>query len=180
MSLYEKSLVQRRQGEEFKPKCLKNTVKFPSKILVWDAISIHGPTRLHIVQGIMNRAKYISMLIAQLSLAGANTVGDWFEQEPSIFQQDSAPCHTAKTVYAWFKTSTIKVLNRLGNSPDMNPIIKSMRDQLKDKTRNVPTTTKVQLIERLIQMWFHSTKIRNMCHDLTKGMPKRVEALKRL
>ena len=164
--------VRRRQGEEFKPECLK-TLKFPSKIMVWGAISVHGPSRLHIVEGTMNGAKYISMLNSRL----LPQIRNWFEQEPCIFQQDSAPCHTAKAVYAWFKTNKIKVLKWPRNSPDMNPI-ESMWNQLKDEIHNVPITTKVQLIERLIQVWFHSPKIRKMCQDLIKGMPKRVEALK--
>ena len=165
--------VRRRQGEEFKPECLKKTLKFPSKIMVWGAISVHGPSRLHIVEGTMNGAKYISMLNSRL----LPQIRNWFEQEPCIFQQDSAPCHTAKAVYAWFKTNKIKVLKWPGNSPDMNPI-ESMWNQLKDEIHNVPITTKVQLIERLIQVWFHSPKIRKMCQDLIKGMPKRVEVLK--
>jgi len=164
--------VRRRQGEEFKPECLKKTLKFPSKIMVWGAISVHGPSRLHIVEGTMNGAKYISMLNSRL----LPQIRDWFEQEPCIFQQDSTPCHTAKAVYAWFKTNKIKVLKWPGNSPDMNPI-ESMWNQLKDEIHNVPITTKVQLIERLIQVWFHLPKIRKMCQDLIKGMPKRVEAL---
>ena len=165
--------VRRRQGEEFKPECLKKTLKFPSKIMVWGAISVHGPSRLHIVEGTMNGAKYISMLNSRL----LPQIRNWFEQEPCIFQQDSAPCHTAKAVYAWFKTNKIKVLKWPGNSPDMNPI-ESMWNQLKDEIHNVPITTKVQLIERLIQVWFHSPNIRKMCQDLIKEMPKRVEALK--
>ena len=165
--------VRRRQGEEFKPECLKKTLKFPSKIMVWGAISVHGPCRLHIVEGTMNGAKYISMVNSRL----LPQIKNWFEQEPCIFQQDSAPCHTAKAVYAWFKTNKIKVLKWPGNSPDMNPI-ESMWNQLKDEIHNVLITTKVQLIERLIQVWFHSPKIKKMCQDLIKGMPKRVEALK--
>ena len=141
--------------------------------MVWGAISVHGPSRLHIVEGTMNGAKYISMLNSRL----LPQIRNWFEQEPCIFQQDSAACHTAKAVYAWFKTNKIKVLKWPGNSPDMNPI-ESMWNQLKDEIHNVPITTKVQLIERLIQVWFHSPKIRKMCQDLTKRMPKRVEALK--
>ena len=123
--------VRRRQGEEFKPECLKKTLKFPSKIMVWGAISVHGPSRLHIVEGTMNGAKYISMLNSRL----LPQIRNWFEQEPCIFQQDSAPCHTAKAVYAWFKTNKIKVLKWPGNSPDMNPI-ESMWNQLKDEIHN--------------------------------------------
>ena len=58
--------VCRRKGEEFDPQCLKKTVKFPQKIMIWGAISVHGTSRLHIVSGTMNAQKYISVLRIRL------------------------------------------------------------------------------------------------------------------
>ena len=49
--------VRRRPGEEFQPDCLQKTVKFPQKIMVWGAISVHGTSLLHIVEGMMNQTK---------------------------------------------------------------------------------------------------------------------------
>lgn len=34
--------VRRWLSEEFMPECLKKTVTFPQKIMVWRAISVHG------------------------------------------------------------------------------------------------------------------------------------------
>ena len=58
--------VRRRKSEEFDPQCLKKTVKFPQKITVWGAISIHGTSRLHTISGTMNAQKYISVLQTRL------------------------------------------------------------------------------------------------------------------
>ena len=164
--------VRRRSGEEFKPECLKKTVKFPQKIMVWGAISIHGPSRLMIVEGTMDQHKYINVLQTRL----LPQTRDWFGDRPWIFQQDSAPCHSAKSVKRWFAQNGVEVLPWPGNSPDMNPI-ESLWSVLKDEIHDVPITTKVKLIERLIQVWFHSEKIRNLCRTLITGMPSRVKAL---
>src|ERR1051325_10060431 len=50
-----------------------------------------------------------------------------FEQQLSttvdfIFQQDGAPCHTAKVCQKWFKDNNLRLLSWPGNSPDLNPI----------------------------------------------------------
>ena len=40
----------------------------------------------------------------------------------TVFQQDSAPCHTAKSVKTWMQSEHVKLLDWPGNSPDLNPI----------------------------------------------------------
>ena len=62
--------------------------------MVWGAISWHGTSRLHIVDGTMNQDKYIKVLETRL----LPQTREWFREMPWIFQQDSAPCHTAKRV----------------------------------------------------------------------------------
>jgi hypothetical protein len=39
------------------------------------------------------------------------------------FLQDGAPCHTSKTVMAFSKEKRVSVMEWLGNSPDLNPIM---------------------------------------------------------
>ena len=50
--------LRRRAGEEFKPECLKKTVKFPTNIVAWQAILMQDTSCLDIVNGIMNEDKY--------------------------------------------------------------------------------------------------------------------------
>lgn len=164
--------VRRRPGEEFIPECLKKTVKFPAKIMVWGAISVHGTSRLHIVEGTMNQVKYIEVLKGRL----LPQIREWYGEQPWIFQQDSAPCHTAKSVKTWCAQNGVQLLPWAGNSPDMNPI-ESLWGILKDEIHNEPITTKQELICHLIQVWFKSEKIQRLCKTLISGMPRRVEAL---
>ena len=52
----------RKQGKEFKPQRLKNTIKFSQKIMVWGAIFIRDTSLLFVVDGTMNAEKYIFVL----------------------------------------------------------------------------------------------------------------------
>lgn len=164
--------MRRRPGEEFKNECLKKTVKFGKKIMVWGAISVHGTSRLSIVDGTMNGKKYIEVLRSRL----LPQINEWFGENDYIFQQDSAPCHTSRLVKTWMEENDVQLLPWAGNSPDMNPI-ESLWAILKDEIHLVPIATKNDLITRLIHVWFHSEKIKDSCKKLILGMPDRVKAL---
>ncbi|GFV47792.1 hypothetical protein TNCV_3383221 [Trichonephila clavipes] len=49
--------VRRRTREEFSPQCLKPTVNYPTKVMVWGCMSSHGVGRLHIVSGTVKATK---------------------------------------------------------------------------------------------------------------------------
>ncbi|GFV16643.1 HTH_Tnp_Tc3_2 domain-containing protein [Trichonephila clavipes] len=44
------------------PQCLKPTVKYPTKVMVWGCMSSHGVGRLHIVSRIVKTMDYIEIL----------------------------------------------------------------------------------------------------------------------
>ncbi|GFY20284.1 transposable element Tcb1 transposase [Trichonephila clavipes] len=54
--------VRRRTHEEFSPQCLKTTVNYPTKVMVWDCMSSHGVGRLRIVSGTVKTMNYIEIL----------------------------------------------------------------------------------------------------------------------
>ncbi|GFT37216.1 uncharacterized protein TNCV_1126741 [Trichonephila clavipes] len=54
--------VIRRTHEEFRPQCLKPTVKYPTKVMVWGCKSFHGVGRIHIVSGTVKALDYIEIL----------------------------------------------------------------------------------------------------------------------
>ena len=106
--------VRSRSGEESRSDCIRKTVKFPTKIMVWGTNSIHGTRRLFIVEGTMNAKKYIEVLSSRLK----PQIHEWFGGNPCVFQQDSAPCHTAKKAHEWMKKNHSTLLPWPGNSPD--------------------------------------------------------------
>jgi len=85
--------VRRFVGEEFKPECLNLSVKYPTKVMVWGCMSASGVGRLHVVQGMVNAAKYVEIM-QKVMLPSAQELfhGDF------VFQDDNAPCHRAKSV----------------------------------------------------------------------------------
>ncbi|GFS98451.1 uncharacterized protein TNCV_3478451 [Trichonephila clavipes] len=68
--------VRRRTHEEFSPQCLKSTVKYPTKVIVWGCISSHGVGRLHIVSGSVKAMDYIEILQNKLLPTARNLFGN--------------------------------------------------------------------------------------------------------
>ena len=75
--------------------------------MVWGMISVKGPSRLHVCEGMMNAAKYIDVLssraIPQLKEWCPNG-GDF------VFMHDGAPCHSAMVVKRYLEASHVPVL----------------------------------------------------------------------
>jgi transposase len=63
-----------------------------------------------------------------------------------------------------------------GNSPDMNPI-ENLWVIVKKRLKKINITTKVQLIENLIQIWHHDDEVKNKCSVLIESMQRRIELL---
>ena len=40
----------------------------------------------------------------------------------TVFMQDGAPCHTARSIKDWFAINNVNVLDWVGQSCDLNPI----------------------------------------------------------
>ena len=64
-----------------------------------------------------------------------------------------------------------------GNSPDMNPI-ENLWESLKNEIHSEPISTKRELIQKLINVWFHSEKNSRFCKNFIECMPERIKALK--
>lgn len=90
--------------------------------------------------------------------------------------QDGAPCHTANVIKDFFDDIGMEVLPWPGNSPDMNPI-EGIWYNLKDRVNEVTTTNKRDLIERIINVWFHNPDIAQLIAKYYASMPNRIAAL---
>ena len=86
---------------------------------IWDCLTYDGIGLCNLYQGKMDQFGYIDTL--RNSLIATKELF-WVDVSEWIFQQDNAPCHTAKSVKNWLKDSKIKVLNWPARSPDLNPI----------------------------------------------------------
>lgn len=86
-------------------------------VMVWAAISFHGPINLVVLEGRQTSADYIGLLEIEKIF-----FNEMFEHQPFVFQQDNAGIHTAKRVKTWFSDNNMNVLNWPPLSPDLNLI----------------------------------------------------------
>ena len=164
--------VRRRPGEDCLPACTTATMKHPLSIMVWGCMSRSSVGRIQVVNGILNAERYIKEILEPKVLSSAK---DMFGLQKFIFQQDGAPCHTAKKCQVWFKSKKVKVLDWPGNSPDLNPI-ENLWSRLKKLVAARRPSNKQELIEAVLASWFHVIKAEDL-EKLVDSMPRRCQAV---
>jgi len=113
--------VRGRPGEACLPECLTPTMKHPVAVMIWGCMSWSGVGCIQVVNGTLNATRYIQeVLEPKLLPSVCDTFGDGAE---FIFQQDGAPCHTARQCKKWFQDNNTELRTWPGNSPDLNPRI---------------------------------------------------------
>jgi len=164
-----KVYVSRRKGEEYRPECLRPTVKFGGKsVMVWGCFSAKGVGELRQVHGIMNCETYLHLVRDAGLHSASKLVGSDF-----VYQQDNDPKHTAKAVKAFFATSAVRVMHWPSQSPDLNPI-EHLWDDLDRRLRAEPCqpTSAESLFAKLQALW-HSTAAETT-RALVASMPRRL------
>lgn len=165
--------VRRRPREKHHSDCIVQTVKHPTKVMIWSVISGKGTGRLYVVKGTMKQDQYKEVLQNRL----IPQIGEWFPNgEPFIFMQDGAPCHTARSVKAFLEEKNIPLLAWPGNSPDMNPI-ENVWEFLKREVAKHVITNKTQLLEKIIEVWNHNPNLQETVQSCIDSMPRRIQAL---
>ena len=117
----------------------------------------------------MNATSYLEVLKEKvpvwMDLLGAST-----------FQQDGAPCHTAKKVRDWFNTQSFDLLHPWpGSSPDLN-IIENVWAHMKRKVSALHPTSFDSLCEAIKEVWVEEVSV-EYCQKLYKSIPKRIHAV---
>ena len=109
--------VRRPVGARYEQRYTIPSVKQAPKIIFWGCFSVKGRGALHFIpqKETVNAERYINILENKLKVSMSI-------HDCTIFQQDSAPAHTAIVVKNWFRNNKISVLDWPGNSPDLNPI----------------------------------------------------------
>ena len=143
----------------------------PPAVMVWSAITAQGRCGLEVSEkGVkVNAARYIAVLDAKVKVH-MNITGT------TLFQQDSAPCHTAKVVQKWFQDNNIETLqNWHPSSPDLNPI-ENCWNLMKRKVAAHHPSSETDLNKILKQVWINEITP-DYCQKLVHSMPLHIAAV---
>ena len=140
--------------------------------MVWACISYEGPRKLIIVDGNMDKFKYVRILSENLT----ELIKEFTKKDDLMFQQDNAPAHKAKFTMRFFKENKINLLEWPAQSPDLN-IIENLWAYMKFELRKFKIKTKNELIKTVTDIW---QKIPlSYIRGLYDSIPRRVESVLR-
>ena len=137
------------------------TIKFPSKILVWGVMSFRAVSELHFIpkgqtitaeyyiNEILNRS-LMSSLLRQPEQGCILTRKLLPDMSQYAFQQDGAPAHTAKRAQEWCSTNLVEFWHKSqwpGNFPDLNPI-ENLWSIVKQEIELMDTPTSITILEK--------------------------------
>lgn len=109
----------RPKGKTLGKGMIRETVKHGGgSVMVWGCFSSKGMGNLVLIEGIVKKEQYRSILEQNL-LESAVKMG---LSEDFVFQQDNDPKHTSKVVQDYLREAHIFTLEWPSNSPDLNPI----------------------------------------------------------
>ena len=134
--------------------------------MFWSSFCSKAVGPLVAIQGTMNSEKYVAVLNNYLK----EQMMDWGTE---IFQDDSAPCHRAKSVKNWMHSEKIETLEWPGNSPDLNPI-ENLWGIVKRKLRQRVINNKADLIRWTNFEWMNIPVeiLEKLIHSMQKQLAK--------
>ena len=112
------NVYRRRSSDPLDPRYPCATVKHPDSSMVWGAFTGLGKAQLHVFHNKekVNQYNYLELLCDILPQAFDDT-------NATVFQQDGAKPHTARSVTQWLRDCEVEFIDDWpGNSPDLNPI----------------------------------------------------------
>ncbi|GFU98573.1 uncharacterized protein TNCV_3654041 [Trichonephila clavipes] len=152
--------------------CVVRTAKHPTKTMIWSVISSQGNGRLYVVKSVMreDQYKYVlqNRLIPQLE--------EWFPSgEPYIFMQNGAPCHTARSIKAFWQNKIslcwIGRINNRASSKQSSSVNRAglMFDPVYVAAQSIPLLSICSsLVVKVVNLWMP-------CHEFTPLKTHRID-----
>jgi len=165
--------IRRPPGQRFNKRYTVPTVKFSPSVMVWGAISAHGPLDLWVVppKVTVNSQVYKQILEERLPNGMLDKMCD-------KFQHDGAPCHKAQSIRNWLNDHNINVLEGWpGSSPDLNPI-ENCWSVVKREVAKLKPTSRNDLELKVKAVWQQHITV-DFCKKLIDSMPDRIAAVLR-
>ena len=162
------------------------TIKFPSHLMVWGAMSARAVSELHILppKCTVNAKYYVDEILAgpcQDSFARKRYTGTTLQRRlcqnmyNSVFQQDGAPAHTSKLSQQWCQLNLPNYWAKEvwpGNSPDLSPI-ENLWAYVKNELSELPVASNLDLLKnQLKNVWADISP--DLLKRLMDGMPARM------
>ncbi|KAF2900434.1 hypothetical protein ILUMI_05751 [Ignelater luminosus] len=146
----EAALYKKKQ-EAFHPDCLKQTLKFPASVMIWDSMSAKVIGKLYFIKGTVDTNKYLQILEESLLplMKEYLTSGQDF-----TFQQDAVACHASKQSLKWLNDYSIPLLEWVSSSPDLS-LIETLCNEMKKMLRKHPARTIPELMQKLQEIGIH-------------------------
>ena len=166
--------IWRQSGERYASANLRPAFKSGRKsVKVWGGFSSMGRTPLFWMEGFMNVQSYTQLLEMQVFQYHC---ADFGSPDGAWFQEDLAPCLTAKKCKVAKQALGLKLLPWMGQSPDLNPIENAWAE-LERRLRARPTApkTKDDLFAALQDEWAAIPGA--YFKALVESMPRRVRAV---
>ena len=153
-------------ASRYDPKFTVKSVKHPRSVMVWGAFSGNlGRAGLYFLPKNTPMRGSIDVLKDHL-------LTFWKIHQCDYFMQDGAPAHRSKIVTKFLEDNNIRVLEWLGNSPDLNPI-ENAWNFLKNKIQEKRPNNINDLQQELKKLWV--TLDSTYFASLADSMPKRLQ-----
>jgi predicted transcriptional regulator len=164
--------VRRPPNTRYQVKYIQPTVRHSPSVMVWACFSGSGIGALWFLptNETMRAGNYLEVLQEHL-------VNSMQRLGCTHFQQDGAPCHTAKLVTNWLRLENVNILDWPGQSPDLNPI-ENLWMIVKRKVSIERPTSASNLKEIIAQVWSEGVYVEE-CQNLCDSMPRRIKAVLR-
>ena len=156
----------------YDPNFILRTVKFPPKLMIWGCFGNSQLGDLYFVEANakMNAEMYKQVLRRHLKRSLQKT-------GCSVFMQDGAPCHKARSIMTWLADHDVSMLEWVGQSCDCNPI-ENLWDKLKSIIRKYDAPSNLNELAKNIQRgWRELGRNTAYLAKLTYSMQNRVNAV---